>query len=53
VRNADRIYVMHDGRVVEEGPHDELMSAGGLYAELFTLQARAYLDTKPAQSRAD
>jgi ATP-binding cassette, subfamily B, bacterial len=53
VRNADRIYVMHDGRVVEEGPHDELMSAGGLYAELFTLQARAYLDPKSMQSGAD
>ncbi len=53
VRNADRIYVMHDGRVVEQGSHDELMSADGLYAELFTLQARAYLDTKSAQSRAD
>jgi ABC-type multidrug transport system fused ATPase/permease subunit len=53
VRNADRIYVLHDGRVVEEGTHDELMSAGGLYAELFTLQARAYLDPKSAQIRAD
>jgi ATP-binding cassette subfamily B protein len=53
VRNADRIYVLHDGRVVEEGGHDELMSARGLYAELFTLQARAYLDTKPAQTSAD
>jgi ATP-binding cassette subfamily B protein len=53
VRNADRIYVLHDGRVVEEGPHDELMSVGGLYAELFTLQARAYLDPKSAQTRAD
>jgi ATP-binding cassette subfamily B protein len=53
VRSADRIYVMHDGRVVEHGPHDELMAADGLYAELFTLQARAYLDTKSAQSRAD
>ncbi len=53
VRSADRIFVMHDGAVVEEGPHDELMSAEGLYAELFTLQARAYLDPKSAQSRAD
>jgi ATP-binding cassette subfamily B protein len=53
VRNADRIYVMHDGRVVEQGPHDELMAKGGLYAELFTLQARAYFDPKSAQNRAD
>ncbi len=42
VRSADRIYVMADGRVVEQGTHDELMAAGALYAELFTLQASAY-----------
>jgi ABC-type multidrug transport system fused ATPase/permease subunit len=53
VRSADRIYVLHEGRVVEQGSHEELMAADGLYGELFTLQARAYLDTKPAQSRAD
>jgi ATP-binding cassette subfamily B protein len=44
VRSADRIYVMHEGRVVEEGSHEELMAAEGLYAELFTLQARAYVE---------
>jgi ATP-binding cassette, subfamily B, bacterial len=44
VRSADRIYVMHDGRVVEQGSHEELMAVGGLYAELFTLQARAYVE---------
>jgi ATP-binding cassette subfamily B protein len=43
VRSADRIYVLHDGRVVEHGSHDELMRLGGRYAELFTLQASAYL----------
>jgi ATP-binding cassette, subfamily B, bacterial len=53
VRSADRIYVLHDGRVVEEGSHDELMRSGGLYAELFGLQARAYLDTESAQTRVD
>lgn len=44
VRTADRIVVLHQGRVVEEGSHGELMALGGRYAELFTLQARAYLD---------
>jgi ATP-binding cassette, subfamily B, bacterial len=44
VRTADRIVVLHQGRVVEQGSHGELMALGGRYAELFTLQARAYLD---------
>jgi ATP-binding cassette subfamily B protein len=44
VRSADRIFVLADGRVVEEGSHDELMTAAGLYAELFTMQASTYLD---------
>ena len=49
VRSADRIYVLHDGRVVESGTHDELMQLGGRYAELFTMQASAYL--APARER--
>jgi ATP-binding cassette, subfamily B, bacterial len=44
VRSADRIYVLDLGRVVEQGSHEELMELDGLYAELFTLQARAYLE---------
>ena len=35
---ADRIYVMHEGRVVESGTHDELLAAGGTYARIFALQ---------------
>ena len=42
VRMADRIYVLSDGEVVQSGTHDELMAAGGLYAELFGLQAASY-----------
>jgi ATP-binding cassette, subfamily B, bacterial len=41
-RAADRILVLDGGRLVEEGPHDELVARGGLYAELFSLQAASY-----------
>ena len=43
VRSADRIFVLRDGRLVEQGSHDELMATGGQYAQLFRLQAAAYL----------
>lgn len=42
VRNADRVYVLHEGRVIEAGTHAELVAAGGHYAELYALQAAAY-----------
>ena len=42
VRMADLIIVVDAGGVTEAGSHDELMARGGLYAELFELQARAY-----------
>lgn len=48
VRHADRIYVMADGSVAEQGDHGTLMERGGIYAELFTLQAGAFgLGTTP------
>lgn len=39
VRGADRIYVLHEGKVVEQGTHDELINQAGRYAELYELQA--------------
>jgi ATP-binding cassette subfamily B protein len=42
VRMADLIVVLAGGTITEVGTHDELMLAGGTYAELYTLQARAY-----------
>ncbi|HET9597945.1 MAG TPA: ABC transporter ATP-binding protein [Anaeromyxobacteraceae bacterium] len=41
---ADRIAVLHDGRVAELGSHRELMERDGRYAHLFRLQAQGYLD---------
>lgn len=38
VQNADRILVMHHGELREQGRHDELLRAGGLYARLYELQ---------------
>jgi ATP-binding cassette subfamily B protein len=42
VRIADTIAVIADGRVIETGSHDELVRAGGRYAQLFELQAAGY-----------
>jgi ATP-binding cassette subfamily B protein len=42
VRMADRIIVLDGGRVVEEGTHEDLVAAGGLYGELFDMQAQGY-----------
>jgi ATP-binding cassette subfamily B protein len=42
VRAADLIVVLEHGRLLEVGSHEQLMSAGGSYAELFALQAQGY-----------
>jgi ATP-binding cassette subfamily B protein len=51
VRTADRIYVLNDGEIAEHGSHSELMALGGVYAELFTLQAAAYHQPSPDGAR--
>jgi len=42
VRMADRILVLKGGELVDDGTHEELVARGGLYAELFSLQAAGY-----------
>lgn len=42
VTHADHIYVLDDGTVVEQGSHDALMAAEGLYAAMFTAQRNSY-----------
>jgi ATP-binding cassette subfamily B protein len=42
VRSADRIIVLENGKIAEEGSHDQLASLGGRYAEMFEMQASNY-----------
>jgi len=42
VRMADRIVVLEDGKIAEEGTHEQLSNLGGRYAEMFELQAASY-----------
>jgi ATP-binding cassette, subfamily B, bacterial len=48
VRRADRIAVLDGGQITERGSHEELMAAGGQYAELFKLQARRFVGEETA-----
>lgn len=42
VRNADQIYLLHDGALAEQGTHAELLAAAGRYADMSALQAQMY-----------
>ena len=44
VANLDRIVVLADGKVVEDGPHAQLIEAGGEYAHLWSRQTGAFLE---------
>jgi len=48
VRRADRIVVVHQGRIVESGNHSQLLALGGRYHRMFGLQARHYQPPTPA-----
>jgi ATP-binding cassette subfamily B protein len=47
VRRADRIAVLDQGRISELGSHDELVAAGGSYAEMFAMQAARFAEAAP------
>lgn len=44
VKNADKILMMENGKIIEQGSHRDLMTLGGKYADLYTMQARRYLE---------
>ncbi|MCB0910701.1 MAG: ABC transporter ATP-binding protein [Propionibacteriaceae bacterium] len=50
VRGADRIYVLHNGQVVEHGTHTELMRIGGRYSELYRLQVASTVGDQDTES---
>lgn len=51
VRRADRIGVLEGGRIAELGSHDELLAAGGTYAQMFALQASRFAEGNAEDAR--
>ncbi len=46
VKNADKILMLEHGRIIEQGSHRVLMNVNGKYADLYTMQAKRYLETQ-------
>ena len=53
IRDADLILVMEDGAIVEQGTHDELLAAGGAYAELYAASSPARWQQVPQGAAGD
>ncbi|MGD8744097.1 MAG: ABC transporter ATP-binding protein [Candidatus Woesebacteria bacterium] len=51
VRVADRIFVMHGGKLIEKGTHRNLMKKRGKYAKMFTIQAKSYLESSKYEEK--
>ena len=47
-RFCDRIFLLQDGRITEEGSHEELMELGGTYADMFQVQSKYYAEEMEA-----
>jgi subfamily B ATP-binding cassette protein MsbA len=50
IRHADRIVVLEDGRIVQEGRHEDLLTQGGIYAKLYYLQFRPGAEEESAET---
>jgi ATP-binding cassette subfamily B protein len=48
VRRMDELVVLEQGRIIERGPHEKLLAAGGAYASLWAHQSGGFLPTEDA-----
>ena len=53
VRDADQILVVDGGRIVERGRHEELLAAGGIYAELYRVQFQGQEGARSGEGGAE